>query len=322
MGICEDTLETHSALQRRRVRSDDHLQSIRRTFAASEVLASLPVSVFCAGSLARREIGQNSDLDVFVTADKHEDGLRSRLSEFTLFGELIQLNRQLGLPEFSNDGEYLKVHFLEDLETLTGSRQDDSENQFTTRMLLILESEPLLRADIYERHLRHVLDHYYRDHVGKKSFRPLFLLNDLLRYWRTLCLNYEQRRHDTKKPWRKKNVNLKFSRMVTVFSAVLPLVVPPAPVVSDVLSMCRRTPLQRLASGLDALNDPSLTAKWPRVLDVYEEFLCWKEDDSIERDLAAKKPLVGRHAELISTFLHEALTHERIPSEYRRYLVL
>ena len=322
MGHCQKTLAEHVALRRRRDQSARQLESVVKAFEASEVLAPLKVGIFCAGSLARREIGTKSDLDVFVTADKGQQDLRSRLSEYTLFGELIQINKQLGLPPFSNDGEFLKIHFLEDLEALAGSRRDDSENLFTTRMLLILESAPILHEEIYQQHLRDVLEHYYRDQVGKRSFRPLFLLNDLLRYWRTLCLNYEERRQDPTKPWRKKNVNLKFSRMVTVFSAVLPLVLSPTPMVPEVLAICRETPLERLARCLDILGDSALTAEWAAVLDVYEAFLTWKEDDNIEQDLTAKKPLVRRHAETVSIFLHAALTHDKIPAEYRRYLVL
>jgi predicted nucleotidyltransferase len=322
VGTCEKILDEHVALARRRDASESQLTRVRSAFEASAELKTWPISVFCAGSLARREVGIKSDLDVFVTADKNEERLRSRLAEYTLFGELIQINKELGLPPFSNDGEYLKIHFLEDLEKLTGSRHDDSENQFTTRMLLILESEPLLNSGIYERHLRHVLGHYYRDEVGKRSFRPLFLLNDLLRYWRTLCLNYEERRHDQTKPWRKKNVNLKFSRMITVFSAVMPLIAMPTPKVPDVVAMCRQTPLRRLARSLDSLGDPRLFATWPKVLDLYEEFLTWKEDEEIERDLSTKEALVRQHAETLSTFLYDALNHSTIRPEYRRYLVL
>lgn len=324
MGHCENLLRSHPSLRDRREASERQIRKATELFAQSTFLADLPLAIFCAGSLARREVGAKSDLDVFVTADDGVTKLRSKLSEYTLFAELIGLNKRLGLPEFSNDGQYLKIYFLEDLKRLTGSPKDDSENVFTARMLLLLESEPLLHADVYERHLRAVVEHYYRDSRGKRSFRPLFLLNDLLRYWRTLCLNYEERRHDPSKPWRKKNVNLKFSRMVTVFGTVLPLVVRPDASVDDIFATCRLPPLERLATAIDHLNSPELIENWPDVLDTYETFLAWKEDDDIEHYLetADHKDLVRRNAEKIATFLQSALTNERIPAEFRRYLVL
>jgi hypothetical protein len=177
---------------------------------------------------------------------------------------------------------------------------------------------------MYEKHLTEILQHYYRDEHGKKSFRPLFLLNDLLRYWRTLCLNYEARRHDPQKPWRKKNVNLKFSRMVTVFSTVLPLVIRPLRTPDEMYGLCRMTAFDRLASAIDLLADEKLESEWPKIVDLYEEFLCWKEDNDLERHLGdgPGKSIVGENARKLSDFLYSALTHERIPPEFRRYLVL
>lgn len=282
--------------------------------------------MFCAGSLARKEIGKKSDLDVFVVADRGKN-LESRLCEYKIYADLIRLNDDLGLPQFSNDGEFLKVHFLDDLINNAGSRRDDSENLFTTRMLLILESVPVLNDQLYYKQLDEVVDHYYRDRHGQEAdqvFRPLFLLNDILRYWRTLCLNYEERRNDPHWPWHKKNVNLKYSRMMTVFSTVLPLVVRPIQEKSELLKLCGLTALERLAYGVDLLGDASLSRGWPSVLDTYEDFLKWKEDDDTSKYLEGGhlNERVTKGAEALSTFLYAALTHENIRADFRRYLIL
>lgn len=292
-------------------------------FEQSSFLSELPIAVFCAGSLARRELGSHSDLDVFVTADD-DRRLRSRLCDYTLFAEVIQANRNLDLPEFSNDGQYLKIYFVSDLKRLTGSPTDDSENLFTTRMLLLLESAPILHADTHRRHLVQIVEHYYRDDRGKRTFRPLFLLNDLLRYWRTLCLNYEERRHDTSKSWRKKNVNLKFSRMMTVFSTVLPLTVEVVNTSEDLVNLCGMPALERMATALDRLDDPDLTARWPGILDLYEEFLTWKEADNFDQFLedGPAKQRVEQNAEVLSIFIYDALTHDKIRADLKRYLIL
>lgn len=322
-NYCQNALESHAALSARTERSLAQLQQVRAAFEHRQFFTNLPLSVFCAGSLARREVGRRSDLDLFVTADVDDD-ISGRLFEYTLFAELIDINRNLQFPEFSNDGQYLKIYFVPDLIAQTGSPKDDSDNQFTTRMLLILESEPLIHDDVYKRHLSAVLENYYRDNRGKKSFRPLFLLNDILRYWRTLCLNYEERRHDPTKPWRKKNVNLKFSRMVTVFSTVLPLVLLQISTAADMFELCRRVPLDRLARAIDLLDDDHLSSQWREILDIYEQFLTWKEDDDVEQKLRTgdSQVTVRKNAQRVSEFLFEALTHDRIPVEFRRYLVL
>lgn len=320
---CLSRLDSHATLSRRKTHSSDELVRVREMFGASGVLKAQPITVFCAGSLARGEVGRKSDLDLFVTGDEGGQ-LRSRLCEYSLIAELIHLNRALSFPEFSNDGEYLKVCFIDDLKRKTGSPRDDSENLFTTRMLMLLESEPIVGSDIYERHLRAVLEHYYRDNVGKASFRPLFLLNDILRYWRTLCLNYEERRHDPAKPWRKKNVNLKFARMVTVFSSILPLILEPIETSERMFEVCRRRPLDRLAASIDQIGDPALVDAWPSFLDAYEEFLGWKEDadESHQLETGELRDKVRERAELVSNYLHSALTSDSIRAEFRRYLIL
>lgn len=316
-------LDSHQALSLRREYSRARLASVKSEVEREKYFKELPVAVFCAGSLARLEAGEKSDLDLFVTADDNAT-LHSRLYEYTLFAHLIRLNEQMGFPPFSNDGEYLKIHFLEDLKNRTGSRRDDSENLFTVRLLLMLESKPLIHEERYCKHRTSILEHYYRDEKGKRSFRPLFFLNDLLRYWRTLCLNYEEKRHDPARPWRKKNINLKFSRMMTVFATVLPLVSLPISSAQEFEKYCDLSPLERLAAGLDLLEDDDLKAEWPAILDIYECFLTWKEDEDIEKYLegGTLKETVAANANQFAAYLYKALTHKKIPEEYRRYLVL
>src|SRR5438309_1594126 len=59
----------------------------------------------------------------------------------------------------------------------------------------LLESQPLSDAAIYERLLEQIIGFYYRDFADHADdFLPIFLINDILRFWRTLTLNYEHHR--------------------------------------------------------------------------------------------------------------------------------
>lgn len=323
-GACTSTLRQHRRLADRYSKSEARIAEVREAFAGYDLIKGHPLAIFCAGSLARMEIGAKSDLDLFVTADGVRDpGLvGKRLFQISLFSEMIRINERLRFPSFSNDGEYLNISFMDDLTSRTGSRLDDSENLFTTRMLLILEGRFVANETVYQKHRRDILDLYYRDRDKTISFKPIFLLNDLLRYWRTMCLNYEERRHEPNQPFRKKNVNLKFSRMLTVFGTVLPLVARPADSVSTVEDLCKQTPLERLATGLDILGDEDLIDRWRRILDIYEEFLSWKEKNDVETFLTEQKDVVNDRAKVLSTFLYDALSHRKVPDDYRRFLIL
>lgn len=262
-----------------------------------------------------------SDLDIFLSTED-ESLANSRLRSFELIAELIRVNEEEGFPPFSNDGQYLRTYLLSELERQTGSADDDGGNYFTVRMLMLLEAQPLLEAAGFRAQQRHLIEHYFRDGKGKKDFKPLFLLNDVLRYWRTLCLNYEQTRHDPTRRWRKKNVNLKFSRMVTVFGTVLPLICMEAEDVAPGADIWTVRPLERLAKGLDYLGDAGLLTRFPGFLDAYEEFLGWKEAEDIESQLGTLRDQIDRQADLVSAFLYDALHHPKIPDRFQRFLVL
>lgn len=318
---CEDELANHPSLKIRNTQSMETQQRIINAFSKCQPICDAGITIFGAGSLARKEIGHKSDLDLFVLCEKNA---KSRLQEYTLFGQLIDINKELGFPKFSNDGEYLILYNIDDLISKTGSRRDDIENTFTARMLLLLESFPIINNSLYKKTLERTIDNYFRDDIGTKTFKPLFLLNDLLRYWRTLCLNYEERRKEPDRPWRKKNINLRFSRMATVFGTILPIVAEPIVEPNSLKKLLARTPLERLAYGVSLLNDQELVNQWPEILDNYETFLTWKEDDDVEKHLrdGNMKIMVKSNAEKFSSYLYTCLTCEKIPYEYRRYLVL
>lgn len=191
-------------------------------------------------------------------------------------------------------------------------------------MLLLLESKPICNETLYEKHVASIVGHYFRDQRGHKLFKPLFLLNDVLRYWRTLCLNYERTRNDPDKPWRKKNINLKFSRMLTVFGSVLPLISIPVKSPNGVIELISLTPLERLARGLDSLSDDNLLDDFIQFLDDYETFLQWKEGPDVEKQMkkSKKKDESRSRAVRFSDFLLRAVSHRSISEEYRKYLVI
>ncbi|MEW8655433.1 MAG: nucleotidyltransferase domain-containing protein, partial [Candidatus Thiodiazotropha endolucinida] len=251
-------LNQNKALNQRKETANKRLEEIRLKFDNNgDIFRDKPLSVFCAGSLARKDVGKLSDLDLFILSGE-EVSKRSRLEEVEILSAIIGLNRELGYKSFSNDGEYLKVYSEKDMIKALGAPRDDAENLFTARMLLLLESCPVCNSSQYEQFLDETINHYFRDSRGRKSFRPLFLLNDILRWWRTVCLNYELVRDEPGRPWRKKNINLKFSRMLTVFGTVLPLIAKPMKHAEDLREIAVLTPHERFARGLDVIGDESL----------------------------------------------------------------
>ena len=192
------------------------------------------LTIFGAGSYGRHEASTHSDIDLFFLIDGKNDAIpEPRTSSLRLFAKVIETVDLMSFPKLSNDCEYLELLSTADILYHLGSRTDDSANYFTARMLLLLEGQCLHGSIVYEKVLKDVVDSYFNDFPDhKQTFSPMFLVNDICRFWKTMLLNYENRRglrdpaaatEDRKTKHKVRNFKLKFSRMTTCFASVAAL---------------------------------------------------------------------------------------------------
>ncbi|MCC6521771.1 MAG: nucleotidyltransferase domain-containing protein [Polyangiaceae bacterium] len=302
-------------LEQRRRSSRERLEELVAKLSESQRLTDQKACIYATGSYARGEASEHSDLDLFIVgrSTAPTDGSKprralSKLDEICVKAELIKATRDLGIDEFSGDGQYLEHFTVDDLTGTLGRPDDDATNTFTARLLLLLESVPLLGGDVHAEAVRAVVDAYWRDYEGHEShFVPAYLANDILRIWRTFCVNYEART-ETDPPERKakrklKNYKLKHSRLLTCYSGLLFLlarfrvertVSPDAAMLMVNLSPTRR--LEQVATDL-----PDVRAMVDAILVRYRAFLAWT--DATEESLVA-------------TFLDSAAGRQRLMESY------
>lgn len=282
--MCLSGKECMSALiESRRKQTDERLSNIRRQLKDAARSASGKGCVYATGSFGRGEASQFSDLDLFIVGQTKE-GRRAlgNLDEICIKADLVDATRKLKIPDFSGDGAYLVHYTIAELVETLGTSKDDANNTFTARLLLLLESRPLIGQDVYTQAIDDVIAAYWRDFEDhKKEFIPAFLSNDILRLWRTFCVNYEaSTRTDPaeKKAKRKvKNYKLKHSRLLTCYSALIYLlaVVKTRKTVTpdDAREMVKLRPIERLEFLLhDAKYGPA-HKKINEVVTRYERFL-------------------------------------------------
>lgn len=211
--------------------------------------------------------------------ENREKQIDPRTKELRLFGKMIEVVEQLGFPKFSNDCQYLSKLSINDILQHLGSPKDDHENYFTARMLLLLESKCLYGEDIYNKIIAEIVRSYFYDYpTHPLKFQPIFLLNDICRYWKTLLLNYENKRNrsketpDQKVKHRVRNFKLKFSRMTTCFATISALGSYNTPVSEEqVIGLVHLTPRERLQDILSRI--PQAELEIQNILDRYAWFL-------------------------------------------------
>jgi predicted nucleotidyltransferase len=287
MGLLED----------RRKQTQERVEALRDKLSDANRLCVDKACVYMTGSFARGEATPHSDLDLFIVGKSteisgEEQRLLRRLEEIRIEADLIEALAALGIPEFSGDGEYLEHYTAKHLERSLGTREDDAENTFTARLLLLLESKPLLGEEIYKEITDSIIGAYWKEYVEHKNdFMPAFLANDILRLWRTFCVNYEartKREPETAKAKRKiKNYKLRHSRLMTCYSALLFLLAiyveknSVAP--TDAATMVKLSPTERIESLLENSRFSHVHDDVRQLLSAYEEFL--KKTEPREEEL-------------------------------------
>ena len=278
-----------SELSGRRTQTKERIEALRSELGVAAGIAEGKACVYATGSFGRGEASKYSDLDLFILArdgseigaDGKPKNFLKRLDEICIKADLIEVTRKLSIPEFSGDGKYLTRYSVEEIVNTLGRQEDDMVNTFTARLLLLLESCPLIGEATYHAALEDVLAAYWRDYEDHKAtFTPAFLVNDILRLWRTFCVNYEARTErvpDLQKAKGKlTNYKLKHSRLLTCYSALLYFLFifnrnkTVAPL--DALSMIALTPTQRI-EWLMGQSDVSCRDVLQKILDQYQKFL-------------------------------------------------
>ena len=247
-GICKDNAESQLSIMRH---------------VAQELFGNRDdLIIGVNGSVARREYTSGSDVDHFFLSTVCSCADLSK--EESDFRQALEAK---GLRMPAADGVFEGSLFKDKLLSPIGG-EDDTNKTLTRRMLFLLEGEWIFNQEAFEGLRESLISTYLSNGVEDEKL-ALYLLNDIIRYWRTICVDFEYKTSDGKKPRALRLAKLRMSRMLLCFAGFV--------AVSNAVNMpldAKRRHLVELFSrhAIDRM-DTLLDSKFSSAKDMYGQFL-------------------------------------------------
>lgn len=283
----DDRFQCTREAEQRSLAKLEELERLNKRFQGTGIFVCIN------GSLARKELVRGSDFDAFVIKSKQSSGDPIEL------WNLAERAAGLAQPGSSGTfGEESTSSFDEMVSNIGGV--NDTNGKITQRMLLLLESYSVGDKQKYNELIDAILYRYISDNITDHQL-ALFLLNDIIRYYRTICVDFEFKTSEESKPWGIRNIKLIFSRKVIYFSGLLMCAETVQRTAIEKRNIIKRmssmTPIERILYVLGEKSYPALI--------MYDRFLGQMNDDTVREKLKS-----GNREELRKTELFRSMKND------------
>lgn len=271
------------------------------------------IDLILLGSMGRKELTSSSDFDYFVL----QNGCSPDASQ-NLLVAAEKTREALNLPSPGRQGVFGDIVIGANLYEQIGLESDSNKN-LTHRILFLTESHSVFSTDDHDLVFNHILDRYVADNsrfsesLEDKSKIPRYLLNDLIRFWRTMAVDFGAKR------WRSveddshlRLIKLKISRKILFAGPLCTLLLVPerTKTVGDLKQhlsdWLRKPPLVQLASvaidkKFNVSESSNLAIK--KILKNYDAFLGALGNPEVRH--ALKKPNEKNHSTQINNMAED-----------------
>lgn len=234
-------------------------------------------SVLVAGSYGRMDAHEKSDLDFLVV---HNGNLvESGKKVETVRNCARELNIETPNPE----GAFSRPIKFKSMLKNIGSKQDDL-NSTAQRLLILMEGRPVYNPGFFTVIMNGLVDHYLTSVKEDPDKEALVLLNDLIKYFRNICINVEFSFWQDHAKWGIRNVKLRHSRIL-IYTGLLFLILTASkfrrdkiPFISENIFL---SPMEKVYLAYSHNND----CNFGRIIGAYDTFLYRMTRENVREEL-------------------------------------
>ncbi|MDR0797168.1 MAG: nucleotidyltransferase domain-containing protein [Nitrososphaerota archaeon] len=211
----------------------------------SEHFNNTDVTIVVAGSFGRFDAGKPSDLDFYVVSNN------ARTSQ-QIHKTVTKFAKELKLKLPNTAGIFSKALELHQIITKMGYNHE-TPDELAQRLLLLLETQPIYNMEFYEKAVNGILDKYFDLHKKHPYKEAVILLNDLIKYFRYICMNYQFNFWDNNEKWVIRNIKLRHSRVIMYAGLLFVLLNASKHCIEKteyIKKMIKLTPIERINSVL------------------------------------------------------------------------
>ncbi len=261
-----------------KIRSKEKIVALRTALHTDDSTFTIVVG----GSLARGEASDESDIDYFFFGD--DETSIERAKSF-LISKQEQISRIVGKSP-SADGAFGSEVGETRGELITNiGGNSDTNGKITRRILFLLEGTWLSSEATFRKYRQDVLNRYVSELIEERHLCR-FLLNDIIRYYRTICVDFEFKTVEKNKEWGLRYIKLRYSRQLLYFGGLI--------AVAESVNLPRDQKIRKLEELFDMNSIDRIEAvcgdKVMPALGLYDNFLTRISDPTIRGSLNSVTP--------------------------------